>query len=51
MVEWLLGDEANRPYREQQLTAVASGSFFRMFVDKKSKNFFIRNSSCCRTMF
>jgi hypothetical protein len=30
MVEWLLGDEGNRPYREQQLTAAASGNFFKV---------------------
>jgi hypothetical protein len=30
MVEWLLGDKYNRPYREQQLAAVASGHFFQM---------------------
>lgn len=30
MVEWLLGDEANQAYRHQQLTAAASGTFFRL---------------------
>ena len=32
MVEWLLGDECNRPYREQQLLAVASGRFFQVYI-------------------
>jgi hypothetical protein len=32
MVEWLLGDKCNRPYREQQLTAAANGHFFKMYV-------------------
>jgi hypothetical protein len=30
MVEWLLGDENNRPYQQQQLTATASGNFFQV---------------------
>ncbi|CAF3432259.1 unnamed protein product [Rotaria sp. Silwood1] len=30
MVEWLLGDEKNRAYREQQLTAAACGNFFKV---------------------
>ncbi|CAF0874251.1 unnamed protein product [Rotaria sordida] len=30
MVEWLLGDEKNLPYREQQLTAAACGNFFKV---------------------
>ncbi|CAF1042683.1 unnamed protein product [Rotaria sordida] len=30
MVEWLLGDERNKAYEEQQLTAAASGHFFRV---------------------
>lgn len=33
MVDWLLGDERNKAFREQQLTATASGNFFRVFVD------------------
>jgi hypothetical protein len=32
MVEWLLGDKYNRPYREQQLTAAASGNFFKVYI-------------------
>jgi hypothetical protein len=32
MVEWLLGDARNEPYREQQLTGAASGNFFRVYV-------------------
>jgi len=32
MVEWLLGDEHNKAFREQQLTATASGSFFSVYV-------------------
>jgi ankyrin repeat protein len=32
MVEWLLGDKYNRPYREQQLAAVASGHQYAPFV-------------------
>lgn len=34
MVDWLLGDERNRAYRKQQLTATASGNFFRVFVEE-----------------
>jgi len=30
MVEWLLGDEHNRSYQQQQLTASASGNFFKV---------------------
>jgi hypothetical protein len=30
MVEWLLGDETNRAYQEEQLTAAASGNFFKV---------------------
>jgi hypothetical protein len=30
MVEWLLGDERNKAYLEQQLTARASGTFFQV---------------------
>jgi hypothetical protein len=30
MVEWLLGAERNKAFREQQLTATASGSFFQV---------------------
>ena len=32
MVEWLLADECSRPYREQQLTAIASGHFFQVYT-------------------
>lgn len=32
MVEWLLGDENNKPYREKQLVAKASGNFFKVLV-------------------
>ena len=32
MVDWLLGDERNKAFREQQLTATASGNFFKVFV-------------------
>ena len=32
MVDWLLGDERNKAFREQQLTATASGNFFAVFV-------------------
>jgi hypothetical protein len=32
MVEWLLGDEHIRLYREQQLTATASGCFFQLYI-------------------
>jgi hypothetical protein len=32
MVEWLLADECSRPYREEQLTAVASGQFFQTYT-------------------
>jgi hypothetical protein len=32
MVEWLLGNEYIRPYREQQLTAAASGHFFQLYI-------------------
>jgi hypothetical protein len=32
MVEWLLGDECTRPYREKQLTATASGRFFQLYI-------------------
>ena len=32
MVEWLLGAENNQPYIEQQLTAAASGNFFKVYV-------------------
>jgi hypothetical protein len=32
MVEWLLGDECSRPYREQQLAAAASGKFFQLYI-------------------
>jgi hypothetical protein len=32
MVEWLLGDEHTKAFREQQLTATASGSFFSLYV-------------------
>jgi hypothetical protein len=30
MVEWLLGDPNNQPYQEEQLTAAASGNFFKV---------------------
>jgi hypothetical protein len=30
MVEWLLGEKSNEPYREQQLTGAASGNFFKV---------------------
>jgi hypothetical protein len=30
MVESLLGDENNQPYREQQLAAAATGNFFKV---------------------
>jgi hypothetical protein len=29
MIEWLLSDEHIEPYRDQQLTAAASGHFFQ----------------------
>jgi hypothetical protein len=32
MVEWLLGDKYNQDYREQQLTAAASGNFFQVYA-------------------
>ncbi len=32
MVEWLLSDEYNRPYREEQLIATATGDFFKVSV-------------------
>lgn len=32
MVEWLLGEDHNRPYREKQLSAKACGSFFQVYV-------------------
>jgi hypothetical protein len=32
MVEWLLGDENNQAFREQQLTAAATGKFFQVSV-------------------
>ena len=31
MIEWLLGDEQNKSYQEQQLTATASGNFFQAY--------------------
>ncbi|CAF1277507.1 unnamed protein product [Adineta steineri] len=30
LVEWLLGDEQNRPYQKRQLTASACGDFFKV---------------------
>lgn len=33
MVDWLLGDERNKAFQEQQLTATASGNFFAVYID------------------
>lgn len=38
MVEWLLGDKQNQTYREQQLSAAASGNFFKTFVFEIQSN-------------
>jgi hypothetical protein len=38
MVEWLLGDELNRSFQQQQLTAAASGNFFQVYVLFKNRN-------------
>ena len=35
MVEWLLNDKSNLPYRQQQLLAVASGNFFQVYVQRE----------------
>jgi hypothetical protein len=32
MVEWLLTDTRNQPFREQLLTSAASGNFFKVYV-------------------
>ena len=32
MVEWLLDDMHNKIYQQQQLTAIANGDFFKMYV-------------------
>ena len=31
MVEWLLGEKRNQPYKHKQLTAAASGNFFKVY--------------------
>jgi hypothetical protein len=51
MVEWLLGDELNQSFRQQQLTAAASGNFFQVYVLFKNRNsyrkfFFYRGRPC-----
>ncbi len=30
MIEWLLGDENNQPFRQEQLKATATGNFFKV---------------------
>jgi hypothetical protein len=32
MVEWLLSEELLQPYRENLLTAAATGDFFKMYI-------------------
>lgn len=44
MIEWLLGDENNQPYRQEQLKATATGDFFKMFVSISLSIVYILNN-------
>lgn len=50
MVEWLLGDEINQTYRAEQITATASGNFFKLFVfsfiETREKSFDFSGRPC-----